>query len=111
MKMPRTLCLASVLTVIGGLADAQQASSPPGDAPQKATTSPSPDLVKRAKEAGFKPEVRNSVTVYCWKDADIGSRLPTKKCVGEDQLEIMLERRQAQRDAMRNNPAPGIKDH
>jgi hypothetical protein len=71
--------------------------------PQKTTTSPSPEFLKRAKEVGFNPEVRNSVTVYCWKDADLGSRIPTKKCVGENHLEIILERRQMQRDRLRES--------
>lgn len=110
MTMARVLALASFLIAMEGLASAQQASSPPKDAPQKMTASPSADVVKRARDAGFKPEVRNGVTVYCWKDADTGSRLPTKKCVGEDQMEMMLERRQAQRDAIQqNNSTPGIK--
>jgi hypothetical protein len=65
--------------------------------------------LKRAREEGFKPEVRNSVTVYCWKDASLGSRLPTKKCIGEDQLQITLERRELQKEQLRNYPAPGIK--
>jgi hypothetical protein len=108
MTMARVLILASTLIASGGLAYAQQASSPSNDAPPKAA-SVSPSLLKRAKDEGFKPEVRNGVTVYCWKDADIGSRFTTKKCVGEDQLQIMLDRRQAQRDEVAKSTTGGMK--
>ena len=54
----------------------------------------------RVLREGFKPEVRNGTTVYCWTDEDIGTRIPTRKCVNRAELEIMLQQRQAQRDAM-----------
>jgi hypothetical protein len=53
-----------------------------------------------AEQHGFKPEVRDGQTVYCWADQDIGSLIPTKKCVDRTQLEIMLQQRQQQRDQM-----------
>jgi hypothetical protein len=94
------LVLASALISVLALAHAQQASE-----------SPPADLVKQAREAGFKPEVRNGVTVFCWNDADIGSRLSTKKCVREAQLRVILDRRQAQRDALQTVPTAGVAGH
>ena len=57
-------------------------------------------MLKKARDLGVKPEVRKGVTVFCWEDADIGSRFKTKKCVDENQLQALLEQRQAQRDAI-----------
>jgi hypothetical protein len=65
---------------------------------------PSADTIKRAKAVGMHPEVHKGVTVYCWEDATIGTRFTTKKCVGEDQLNDILEQREAQQDKMRRGP-------
>jgi hypothetical protein len=67
----------------------------------------SADFTANAQRQGFKPEVRNGVVVYCWSDQDIGSRLPTKKCVNQTQLQILLQQRQAQRDAMQRMTGTG----
>jgi hypothetical protein len=65
-----------------------------------APSGPSPEMLSRAREAGVTPEVRKGVTVYCWKDATVGTRFVTKKCVNEDQLEMLIVQRQAARDLM-----------
>src|SRR5258707_9516337 len=43
-------------------------------------------LAKRAKEAGWRAEVRSGVTVYCRQDAVVGSRFTQKRCAAESQL-------------------------
>jgi len=71
----------------------------------------SADFTRDAYKEGFKPEIRNGAVVYCWTDDDIGSRLPTKKCVNQAQAEILIQQRQAQRDAlqrMNSGCTPGI---
>ena len=80
------------------------AAAPPAD---KAPAGPSADTLKKARAGGLKPEVRNGVTVFCWEDADIGTRFKTKKCVNEDQLAQILEIRQAQRDQMNRSSCTG----
>lgn len=62
---------------------------------------PSKAFLKKAREAGFKTEVKKGVTLFCREDAEIGTRLKTKKCVGETQLEEILDQREAQRDQFR----------
>jgi hypothetical protein len=84
--------------------------APAAQAPA-ARSGPSPELLKKARDAGVKPEVRNGETIYCWKDADVGSRLPTKKCVNEGQLELMLDRRQQQRDYYQQQVTGGVKSN
>jgi hypothetical protein len=62
---------------------------------------PSPDLIKKARAEGFKPEVQKSgETLYCSKDASLGTRFETKKCINADQLQAEIQRRQDQRDSI-----------
>jgi hypothetical protein len=83
-------------------------SKPPADSKD---ATPAADVMKKARDAGLKPEVRNGVTLFCWNDADMGSRIPSKKCVNEAQLQIMLDRRQAQRDQMQQVATAGVKSN
>ena len=70
------------------------------DAPPPAAPGPDAATLKKARDAGLKPEVRKGVTVYCWEDADIGTRFKTKKCVDESRLDEIIVARQAQRDQL-----------
>jgi hypothetical protein len=66
---------------------------------QDAKNSPSADTLKKAKEAGLKPETKSDgSTQFCWEDTNTGTRFKTKKCVSEAQLPNLLAARQAQRD-------------
>ena len=64
---------------------------------------PSDATIKKAKSMGLHAEVHNGATQYCWEDANLGTRFPTKKCVGEDQLNTLVAQRQATQDNMRRN--------
>ena len=57
------------------------------------------------------PCYSRGVSLFCWNDADMGSRIPSKKCVNEAQLQIMLDRRQAQRDQMQQVATAGVKSN
>jgi hypothetical protein len=70
-------------------------------ASNSAPAKPSQETVKKAKSLGLHAEVRNGATVYCWKDSNIGTRIPTEKCAGEDQLDDLIRQRQAVQDEMR----------
>ena len=53
-------------------------------APSSASASAelSPDLIKKARREGYKPEKqKNGETLFCVKDASLGTRFETKKCV------------------------------
>jgi len=65
-----------------------------------APATPSPETLKKARDAGLKPEVRKGVTVYCWEDAEIGTHFKTKKCVNDTQLAQVIEQRQAAKDQL-----------
>ena len=96
--------LIGALTLAANLAYADQPpdQKPSDAAPAAPPAAPGPDAatLKKARDAGLKPEVRKGVTVYCWEDADIGSRFKTKKCVDESRLDEIIMQRQAQRDQL-----------
>ena len=72
-------------------------------ASDSAPAKPSEETLKKAKSLGLHPEVHNGVTKYCWEDASIGTRFPSKKCASEDQLEEVIAQRQVIKDDMRRN--------
>jgi hypothetical protein len=99
-----SVSLIGVLTMAANLAYADQ---PPDQKPSDAApaappadSGPDAATLKKAREAGLKPEVRKGVTVYCWEDADIGSHFKTKKCVDESRLDEIITARLAQRDQL-----------
>lgn len=93
-----SLTLVSALIVGANLAYAYQPPQPTSS--DTAAASPSPETIKKARDAGLKSEVRKGVTIFCWEDADIGTRFKTKKCVDETRLAELIEQRQAQRDQL-----------
>ena len=107
-----------VLIVIGAAAWAQQpASAPPSSATPAAPAAssaasssasstadkpegPSPELLKKARMAGYKAETQKGVTKFCRRDADLGTRFETKKCVSQDQMEQEINERQDARNEL-----------
>jgi hypothetical protein len=87
-------------------ADATTAATPPSTpAAAEKPAGPSADTIKKAREAGLKPEIRKGVTVFCREDANIGSRFTTKKCIDESQLDEFIVMRQSQQDQLKRNSA------
>jgi hypothetical protein len=90
------------------------ASSAPATAPAAAASAPaapSADLIKKARAAGFKPETqKDGTTMFCYKDADTGTRFQTKKCVDQDHLNAVLNLRQNERENLnRPSSCAGVK--
>jgi hypothetical protein len=69
------------------------------------STAKGPDeaTLKRAKDVGLKPEVHNGKTMYCWEDASVGSRFPTKKCTDENGLDQIIAQREVAKQNMRQS--------
>lgn len=64
---------------------------------------PSPDVLKRAKLAGYRiKKLRDGATVFCKEESHVGTRFSTSSCIDENQLEEFLLRAQSQRDSMKN---------
>ena len=51
-----------------------------------------PELQKKALSVGYFPRTRKGIAVFCRKDADIGTRIPTEKCIGENELAETVQR-------------------
>ena len=108
------LSFSGSMLVLGGAAFADPPAAPPGatateSAAAQTTTStgPSPDLLRKARAAGFKTEVHNGTTVFCEETAEIGSHFKTKKCLNEEQVGLTLERRQTTKDQLTNHTCTG----
>jgi hypothetical protein len=101
----RLVVLIGALLGIAAPICAQQPPAPEPAPPAAAAAPPGPsaELLKRAKSVGMRPETRNGAAVYCWEDADTGSRFKTKKCVDQSRLEDMVQRRELQQDQLRQN--------
>jgi hypothetical protein len=80
------------------------ASPPPTALTPAVSAAPSPDVLKRARLAGYRTKkLREGSTVFCKQEAHVGSRFSTESCIDETQLEEFLLRAQAQRDSMKNH--------
>jgi hypothetical protein len=80
------------------------AQAPAADKP----AGPSAAILKKAREVGMRPEQnKKGATVFCWEDADIGTRFKTKKCTDEIGLEAAIEQRQTMLDQMRRGLTSG----
>jgi hypothetical protein len=77
-------------------------SAAPAVTPSGSTVSP--DLIKKAASVGYYPRTRSGLAVFCRKDSDIGTRIPTEKCINENQIEETVQRLlQAQQDLQRGH--------
>jgi hypothetical protein len=95
------------LGVMSAVGPAYAGSSP--DEPTAAAAAPvspaipSPDVLKRARLAGYQVrKLRNGNTVFCKHEAHVGTRFSTDSCIDETQLEEFLLRAQSQRDSLKN---------
>jgi hypothetical protein len=78
-------------------APTEPAASPAPAAP----AGPSADTLKKARMAGYHPETRRGITLYCQETANLGTRFATKKCLDEQQLNGVLDIQRQQQDSMR----------
>jgi hypothetical protein len=72
-----------------------------------ANAAPSEETLKKAKAAGLHAETRKGATVWCYEDANLGTRFTTKKCVDGSQLDALIAQRQAVRDNAMQRPMTG----
>jgi len=77
-------------------APAAQASAAPAQ-PQ----GPSADVIKQARQAGYRMKTSHGNYYFCKEDADIGSRLATEKCIDSDTLALTLERQRMDKEQIK----------
>ena len=76
----------------------------------KSSAKPAADnaaVAKKAKQAGWRPEVQNGDTVYCRSDAQVGSRFSTRRCVNETQLALLIEQAEYDKDQLKQRGCGG----
>ena len=112
-----------MVILIGAIMGVCQVSAGPSPDPPSASSSspvptaaatpivpatPSPDVLRRAKLAGYHlRKLRQGTTVFSKQEAHLGSRFTTDTCVDEIQLEEFLLRAQSQRDAINSRIGTG----
>jgi hypothetical protein len=131
-KEARILILISVMIGIGPAYAAQSPDQPSAASSPRATTapaavpatpappataapvtaaapaSPSVEVLKQARLAGY--HIRKSpqgATVFCTKEAHVGTRFSTDSCIDESQFQEFLIRAQDQRDKLTNRRESG----
>jgi hypothetical protein len=61
---------------------------------------PSSDILRSARNAGFKIKIANGKTHFCKTEAPIGSHFVSESCMNEQQVTLFLSRAQDQRDTL-----------
>jgi hypothetical protein len=79
--MPQSKILTGMLMSVMSCAIASVYADAPAD---------SPETLAKAKSVGLRPETTSGVTLYCRRDSDTNSRLPTKKCYAASQLDQLI---------------------
>jgi hypothetical protein len=80
-------------------------SQPEGSKPPSLTTivvngGPSADILRSARNAGFKIKIANGTTHFCKTEAPVGTHFASESCMNEEQVTLFLSRAQAQRDTL-----------
>jgi hypothetical protein len=67
---------------------------------------PSADILRSARNAGFKIKKTNGTVGFCKSEAPVGTHFVSESCIGEQQLSLLLERAQGQRDGLQHMVGP-----
>ncbi|HZE43334.1 MAG TPA: hypothetical protein VE058_06110 [Steroidobacteraceae bacterium] len=98
---------ADAAAAAAAIAKAKAAAAAQAEPKPKSSSDGDAALAKRAKEAGWRAEVRSGVTVYCRQDAVVGSRFTQKRCAAESQLAGILERQEYEREQLKQRGCGG----
>jgi hypothetical protein len=67
---------------------------------------PSADILRSARNAGFKIKKINGTVGFCKSEAPVGTHFESESCISEQQLSLLLERAQGQRDGLQHMVGP-----
>ncbi len=73
----------------------------------EASKTPSPETVKKARQAGYRAKLKRGATVFCKEQVEIGTHFSTESCINEEQLALVLDREEAQRESLTNHTCQG----
>jgi hypothetical protein len=81
-------------------ADTAAANKPTQLPPVHVNGGPSDDILRSARDAGFKIKIANGTTHFCKTGAAVGTRFESETCMNEQQVSLWLIRAQAQKDKL-----------
>jgi hypothetical protein len=81
-------------------AQAQAATKAAQLPPVQVNGGPSEDILRSARDAGFKIKVVNGKTHFCKTAAPVGTRFESESCMDEPTVRLWLERAQEQKDRL-----------
>jgi hypothetical protein len=70
-----------------------------------------PETLKAARDMGYKAKVVSGTVHFCKTDTSTGSRLATETCISEQQLDLLVGKRQQQQDQLQHMLGPGYNGH
>lgn len=71
-----------------------------GTAAAQSSADPSAQLIRDARNAGFKPQIVGGNQMFCRVAIELGSNFPVRTCYNGEQVKIKIHEYQAQRDQM-----------
>ena len=69
------------------------------------------ELLREARDDGFKPVTRHNVTLYCKSEIIVGSAFPVHTCYNADRLKVVLEQYRAERMQLQQMHSSGMQGH
>ena len=78
------------------------AAQPIKTAAAQSSAGPSAQLVKDARDAGFKPAHVRGTLMFCRTAIELGSNFPVKTCYNEQQVTVKIQEYQTQRNQLRS---------
>ncbi len=92
--------------------DSAASTSKPAGSDIVASSDPSPEMLKKARQEGFKPKKRNGVTQFCRTDATLGTRFESETCYDQEHMEMLVQQREDQRNQLsQQTVCTGCKGH
>lgn len=68
-------------------------------------------LIKDARNAGFKPETIRGTLMFCRTARELGSNFPVRTCYDSDQVKIKIHEYQTERNEMESQHNTGMFTH
>ena|SRR5579883_1243270 len=84
----------------GKAALASDSASAKAAASAKKPADPDAQLIKDARNAGFKPEMIRGTQMFCRTAVELGSHFPVRTCYDEDQVKIKIHEYQTERNQL-----------
>ncbi len=92
-------------------ADTKSSARPVKTAAAQNAADSSPQLVRDARNAGFKPETIRGNLMFCRTAIELGSSFPVRTCYDKDQVKIKIHEYQTERNELEQQHNLGMFTH